>query len=83
MIDSSWQDNNTNKLVQLIYPPDLYHPYIRLKAEGRITDKGLRTGLWRYYYPNSNLWASISYIMISQTAMLFYTMIIKRIKLKQ
>lgn len=62
MIDSSWQDNNTNKLVQLIYPPDLYHPYIRLKAEGRITDKGLRTGLWRYYYPNSNLWASISYI---------------------
>ena len=63
MTDSSWQNNNNNnKLVQLIYPPDLYHPYIKLKAEGRINEKGQRTGLWRYYFPNSNLWASISFV---------------------
>jgi hypothetical protein len=61
MKDSSWQLDNSLKLVQLIYPPDLYHPFIRLKAEGRINEKGQRTGLWRYYYPNSLLWASISF----------------------
>lgn len=61
MTDSSWQIENSNKLVQLIYQQDLYHPYIRLKAEGRINEKGQRIGLWRYYYPNSNLWASISF----------------------
>ena len=82
MKDEEWSRINVSQVVQMSYSLDRYGPYLRLKAEGRINEKGQRTGLWRYYYPNTNLWASISYIADKPdgNAFLYYNVANKKIK---